>query len=94
MSYSGLAPIVYFPGIMDDLLNDLANKYSTNTGKILQQWLLLNNIGVVTTTSKPSRMEEFFKFPDTPLSEDDARKISQVGLKHYKRKYWADVWDK
>jgi len=92
MSYSGLAPIIHYKGPLDDVLAQLSEKYATSPSKILQMWLLAQDIGIVTTTSKEHRMKEFFILPNETLSKEDVEQISSIGKQHPQRKYWADVW--
>lgn len=93
MSYSGLAPLIHFPGEpLDTPLNELCHQYSATKSQILQKWLLSQDIGIVTTTSKPPRIEELFQAGNVPLTEQDVVRITTVGLSSPKRKFWTDDW--
>lgn len=93
MSYSGLAPLVHFPGEpLESLLNELSQQCNTSASQILQKWLLVQDIGIVTTTSKQHRIEQLFQVNEVPLTEQDVSRISTLGKSSPKRKYWAPDW--
>jgi len=94
MAYSGLAPILHFKTPeLNEFLRELSEKYSISEGIILQKWLLQQDIGIVTTTSKDNRMKEFFQvFEEPSLSSEEIDKISSIGSKHPHRKYWDQDW--
>ncbi|EGW32900.1 D-arabinose dehydrogenase [Spathaspora passalidarum NRRL Y-27907] len=78
------APVLKVP-----LIQELAKKYDVTTNEITNAYHVLNGRGVLPRSSNLERIKTIIRLPQ--LSEDDLKKLDQVGLQNPKR-YICDSW--
>ena len=90
-SYGGLTPITSEKnGPLTPVLERLANEKGVTTANIVQSWILHQGCGIITTSSKQERLEEYLKSPSVKLSAEEMSLITETGSKHFVRRFWKD----
>lgn len=93
-SFKGLAPItVGKGGPLDGPLVRIAEAHGVTPAAVLLRWALNQNVVVITTTSKPERMDEYAQAIDLTLSSEEQEEITQVGLSHHFRWWGKSFFD-
>lgn len=84
--WMGLAPITWLKGMhLADTLKELSVKYGVSPSTILIRWELDQQIIVLNTTKKVERMKEYFAALDLKLSDEDTKKITEIGQQAHVR---------
>ncbi|KAG0676463.1 hypothetical protein C6P40_000217 [Pichia californica] len=80
-AYGPLVPITKAKdeGPLIPLLNELSLKYGVSDTQILLKWVHSFNIVTVTTSSKIERMKDILNVYSLKLSDEDIKKITDVG---------------
>jgi diketogulonate reductase-like aldo/keto reductase len=93
-SFKGLAPItVGKGGPLDEPLARIAEAHGVSPAVVLLRWALNQNVVVITTTSKPERMDEYAQAIALTLSPDEQEEITRVGLSHHFRWWGRSFFD-
>jgi len=91
MAYSPLGPIVNSPnGPVDPVIRDLADKYGKTPGQILIRWNLHRGNGVLNTSDKGERMQEYLNSTSYRLTDEDVETIDEAGSKKFFRRFFAE----
>lgn len=78
---------------MDDPLARISEAHGVSPAVVLLRWVLNQNVAVITTTSKPDRMDEHAQVITLKLSIDEQEKITQVGQSHHFRWWGKSFFD-
>ncbi|EXJ80420.1 alcohol dehydrogenase [Capronia coronata CBS 617.96] len=79
-AYGALAPVTRnIPGPLDQTLESLAKKYGVSTGLICLRWCIDQDIVVITTSEKETRMKEYLTVFDFKLTDGEVQEISDRG---------------
>lgn len=74
-------------GPIDEYVTSLAAKYGVTEDNILLRWQMDKGFGIVTTSSKESRLRNYLRSADFTLTEDESAEIDRLGLKRHFRAY-------
>ncbi|KAF8903671.1 NADP-dependent oxidoreductase domain-containing protein [Gymnopilus junonius] len=86
--YGALAPVTHnIPGPLDDTLKALSEKYGVSVGLICLRWCIDQDVAVITTSQKPTRMEEYMTVFDFKLTEEEVNEIREKGALCLKEEY-------
>lgn len=91
-AYSPLGSIVKEElqgGPVDAVAADIAQRLGRTPAQVLLRWNLQTGRGVLSTTSKKERMQEYLGIFDFELSEQDVEKISAAGASRPRRAFWT-----
>lgn len=92
-SYGPLSPLFRaVGGPLDPVVKDLALKYGKTEPQILLRWVYQNGVLPVTTSSNDDRITQALETfnGDFELSEDDVKKITEVGSTYKFRGFFPD----
>lgn len=78
---------------MDEPLARIAEAHGVSPAVVLLRWALNQNVVVITTTSKPERMDEYAQAIALTLSPDEQEEITRVGLSHHFRWWGRSFFD-
>lgn len=89
--YGGLSPLrrLKNTGPLDDVIEKLAEQYGKSPAQILMRWSLQQGVGVLSTTSKPERLEEYKAIFSFALTQEDMKSISDAGNEKPQRLFWT-----
>ena len=93
MSYGGLAPLTKADASKPTtplmaLVSDLAAKYGVQQSHVLQRWMLQGGKGVVTTSTKTSRIASALKPFSFALTDAEVRQIDDAGAAAPEARYF------
>lgn len=79
-------------GPVDAVVDEIAARLGATPAQVLMRWSLQRSswTGVITTTSKAERLQEFLAVKDLELTADDVAAISAAGQQKPQRIFWAD----
>jgi diketogulonate reductase-like aldo/keto reductase len=86
-SYGPLTPITKAPGgPVDEVVEELAKKYSVTTGDVLLRWVMDQGHVAITTSKSEERLKGYQKLlPTFTLTKKEIEKIAKEGSKkHYR----------
>lgn len=93
-SFKGLAAItVGKGGPLDKPLARIAQAHGVSPAVVLLRWALNQNVVVITTTSKPDRMDEYAQAITLKLSPDEQEEMTRVGQSHHFRWWGKSFFD-
>ncbi|OJJ50668.1 hypothetical protein ASPZODRAFT_54904 [Penicilliopsis zonata CBS 506.65] len=96
MNKHGIATVAYGPltslrkatgGPVDGYIATLAAKYGVTEDNILLRWQMDKGIALVTTSSKPSRLEGYLQTTEFTLAPEESAEIDRLGAQHHFRAY-------
>lgn len=73
-------------------LTQLSEKYGKSEGQVNLRWVFDQGVLPVTTTNKVDRMKEYLDL-DFKLTDEEIKKINELGSKTHVRKYWTDYYN-
>lgn len=92
MGYGSIVPITKASdGPLAAVLKDIEIRTKLSQGMILLRWALQHENGmdiVATTTRQVERMKEYLTVFEVSLSDDDVKKLTEVGKTFFFRAYW------
>lgn len=92
-AYTPLAPLLHKKnGPVDPIVQRLAAKHGKTAAEVLIRWNLQQGNVVITTSSKPDRLQEYLSTLDWSLTDEEAQEISEAGKQVHYRKGWS--WSK
>lgn len=92
-AYSPLAPITKGrPGLLDDILPELAAKYGKDENQILLRWVYQQGILPLTTSSKAQRLRDSLDIFTFELEDEDVKRITDVGNKNGRVQGFKPFW--
>ncbi|UNI23971.1 2-dehydropantolactone reductase [Purpureocillium takamizusanense] len=93
-SWMGLAPITWLgQKHLEGTLEELSAKYGVNKSTILIRWQLDQQFIVLNTTKKVERMQEYFAAVNFDLSDEDSRRITDIGQETHLRVPVGNLFD-
>jgi len=92
-AYSPLAPISIQRnggvGPLPPVLDEIAAKYKVTTAQVLLRWNFQLGFAFVSSSSNEERMKEQLTLGGFKLSEEDVKRITEVGAGHHQRFFWV-----
>lgn len=89
VSHGPLTPISRAKGgPLDSLLSKLAKKYAVSEGEIALRWAIDRGAGVITTSGKESRLNDYLRILTFKLTPKEVDEISEIGQQHHFRAFW------
>lgn len=74
-------------GPIDEYVHQLAEKYQVTDDNILLRWQMDKGFGIVTTSSKESRLRNYLNTANFTLTENESAEIDRLGLNRHFRAY-------
>lgn len=92
--YGLLAPLTKAKGgPIDDTLDQLTPKYAVGEGEIILRWALDQEMVVITTSYKESRLSDYLRTLTFKLTPREVQEISQKGEGKKFRGFWTHHFD-
>lgn len=90
-AYAPLTPVVRAKGgPIDGTVAALAKKYNTSEGNVLLRWVIDQDVVVITTSSKESRLAEALECLKFKLAPEEIEEIKKLGREKHFRAFWMD----
>lgn len=74
-------------GPIDEYVLELAKKCEVTEDNILLRWQMDKGFGIVTTSSKESRLQNYLRSADFMLTPEESAEIDRLGLQRHFRAY-------
>jgi diketogulonate reductase-like aldo/keto reductase len=88
--YGLLAPLTKVKsGPINDTIGQLTQKYAVSEAEIIIRWALDQEMIVVTTSHKESRLSDYLRTLTFKLTPREVQEISQKGESQFFRGFWA-----
>ena len=89
-AYAPLAPLTKLSGgPVDAAVDAAAAAHGATPAQVLLRWCLQTGKGVLTTTGKPERLEEYKAAFDFELTPEEVAAITAAGAQQQRRLYWT-----
>ncbi len=74
-------------GPLDAVVEKISKAHGVSIDSVLLRWQVQNKVIPITTTAKPSRLDEYWEATQFELSESEMDEITAVGLTHHFRNW-------